>query len=68
LARKDHIKDAAEARCDLFAFDAVVALLDGSCGPSSRCEKAVAKIIAIAKDEMRRCLERMDAAITSASK
>lgn len=55
--------EAAEARCNLHAFAAVVTLLEGGHVTGHRAGEAAAKIIKLAKAEQQRQLAEYDKAL-----
>jgi len=64
---RDHITEAAVARCDLNVLYGVVALLEGGT-MSSECQVAIQRIIATCQREGQKCLRRYDKAIDRALK
>jgi hypothetical protein len=59
---KRALKETQRACADLYIFDAVVGLLEGSTAPSNTHHKAAQQIIGICKTEIQRALTRMDKA------
>lgn len=53
---------ASRARCDLYIFSAVIALMESSL-VSSDCFGAEARIVTICKAENAKCLRRFDSAM-----
>ena len=57
------LRESQRAMADLYIWYAVIGLLEGSSGPSSKYhDAATSKMIAIAKAETQKALKRMDSA------
>lgn len=60
---KETLRESQKARSDIFAWGAVIDLLEGSSAPSCRHHNAaVQKCIKTAQAEIQKALKRMDAA------
>lgn len=59
---KKALEETQRACADLYAFGAVIDLLEGSSAPSQPHHEAAQRIISTCKVEMQRALKRMDKA------